>query len=65
VEEESDDETIADLTEQVAHLAATGHANAGVANEQLAMFNQTLKDMRVNQHHMEHQLMMMALEYGG
>jgi len=64
--EESDDETMADLTEQVAHLfAAAGHANAGVANEQLAIFNQTLEDMRVNQHHMEHQLMMMASGFGG
>ena len=64
LEEESDDE-VADLTEQVAHLAAAGHANAGVANEQLAIFNQTLEDMRVNQHHMEHQLMMMASGFGG
>ena len=64
LEEESDDE-VADLTEQVAHLAAAGHANAGVANEQLAIFNQTLEDMRVDQHHMEHQLMMMASGFEG
>ena len=35
--EESNDETMVGLTEQVAHLAAAGHANAGVANEQLAI----------------------------
>ena len=64
MEEESDDKTMADLMEQVAHLAMVGHANAGIANEQLAIFNQTLEDMRVNQHHMEHQLMMMAPGYG-
>ena len=33
LEEESDDETIADLIEQLAHLAMAGHANADVANE--------------------------------
>ena len=53
LEEESNDETIADLPEQVAHLAAAGHANAGVTNEQSAIFNQMLQDMRVNQHHMK------------
>ena len=47
------------------HLAAAGHANAGIANEQSATFNQPLEDMRVNQQHMEHQLMMMASGYGG
>ena len=64
LEEESSNETIADLTEQVTHLAAAGHANAGVTNKQLAIFNQMLKDISVNQHHMENQLMMMASGYG-
>jgi len=65
LEEECDDKTIANLMEQVAHPTTAGHTNTGVANEQLAILNQTLEYMRVNQHHMEHQLMTMASGYGG
>ena len=56
---------ITNLTEQAAHLAAAEHANASVANKQFAIFNQTLEDMRVNQYHMEHQIMMIASGYRG